>query len=410
MKMTDRWIERLKPTGKREKYWDETSYGGGSFGIRMNPSGKKTWILRVYNKSTRKEKWFTLGDYPDMSLTKAREKAREVSANGFAEERTVDDNTLKETVDIDALSRLYMEKWAKIRKRTWQEDLRMLEHDILPAIGKKPVDSIQKADIIHILDIILDRGAQIQANRTCALLKTMFAFAKDRGLTDRNPAEDVSRPALERKRDRILDDAELAVFFNALFGPTPVSVEKELSFSILFHLATASRSGETRSVEWADIKDDVWILPKEKSKNNMGRKLPLTKLTTRLLELQKEAARSPYVFVSPRTGSPYYPTSENHALKRISSAAGIQRFSAHDLRRTAASQLSMLGVSREVLKKILNHVDNDVTAIYDRHTYEQEKREALELWNEKIIQIIHSVAPDCFLFQSEQECAITIQL
>ncbi len=67
---------------------------------------------------------------------------------------------------------------------------------------------------------------------------------------------------------------------------------------------------------------------------------------------------------------------------------GLERFTVHDLRRTAASHMTALGHSRLVVGKVLNHTDDSITAVYDRHSYEKEKRLALEAWARKITSII----------------------
>ena len=75
------------------------------------------------------------------------------------------------------------------------------------------------------------------------------------------------------------------------------------------------------------------------------------------------------------------------ALRRSRPDIPVAPFTAHDLRRTAASHLTSLGVSRLVVSKILNHVESGVTAVYDRHSYDQEKREALGLWGRRVADL-----------------------
>ena len=65
-----------------------------------------------------------------------------------------------------------------------------------------------------------------------------------------------------------------------------------------------------------------------------------------------------------------------------------KHFTPHDLRRTAASHMTALGVPRLVVSKLLNHVENSVTSIYDRHSYDKEKREAMDIWSVELKKII----------------------
>ena len=68
----------------------------------------------------------------------------------------------------------------------------------------------------------------------------------------------------------------------------------------------------------------------------------------------------------------------------------VDDFRGHDLRRTAASFMASGGVPRLTIKKILNHADRDITAVYDRHSYDPEKRAALEWWAAKLMSIIEN--------------------
>ncbi|MEM8997706.1 MAG: tyrosine-type recombinase/integrase, partial [Acidobacteriota bacterium] len=76
------------------------------------------------------------------------------------------------------------------------------------------------------------------------------------------------------------------------------------------------------------------------------------------------------------------------ATGRIAAAAGIDDFTAHDLRRTAASHMASLGIPRLVVSKILNHAESGVTAIYDRHSYDSEKVQALTQWGQRVEEVI----------------------
>jgi integrase len=63
-------------------------------------------------------------------------------------------------------------------------------------------------------------------------------------------------------------------------------------------------------------------------------------------------------------------------------------FVPHDLRRTAASHMASMGISRLVVGKILNHAEPGVTKVYDRHSYDAEKRQALNAWGERVMELV----------------------
>ena len=95
-----------------------------------------------------------------------------------------------------------------------------------------------------------------------------------------------------------------------------------------------------------------------------------------------------YVFPSPAGDRPMHIEALSKAVQRNLGAFGTDHFVPHDLRRTAASYASGAGVSRIVLGKLLNHVESGVTAVYDRHGYDQEKRQALDRWDRRLREII----------------------
>lgn len=75
-------------------------------------------------------------------------------------------------------------------------------------------------------------------------------------------------------------------------------------------------------------------------------------------------------------------------MRRTRAALGISDATPQDLRRTAASHMTSIGISRLVVSKILNHAEPGVTAVYDRHSYDHEKRAALDLWGARLEEII----------------------
>ena len=90
----------------------------------------------------------------------------------------------------------------------------------------------------------------------------------------------------------------------------------------------------------------------------------------------------------PQTNGPLSSYGLAQGIKRALKNSGLPRTTPHDLRRTAATIISELGFNRLVVDKILNHKDRTVVGIYDRHTYDTEKRQALEAWETELEQIL----------------------
>ena len=128
-----------------------------------------------------------------------------------------------------------------------------------------------------------------------------------------------------------------------------------------------------------DLTTAWWTIPGERSKNGLDHRVPLSPQALRILKdlrniTEKSKAKAKWVFPSTRKTGPHI----NHAQKaieRIVKHSGVE-FRGHALRRTAASLMVVAGVPRLVVQKILNHAETGVTAVYDRHSYDLEKRSA----------------------------------
>lgn len=391
MRFTDRAIKALKAGAKRR---DIRESGRPGFAIRVFPSGTKSWIY-IYKRDGRTRR-LTLGQYPAMTLTKAHEeyaKARSIVKDGGdpAADAVASKLEEKRAATVAAFAVEYMERWAKPRKRTWKEDQRILDKDILPAWGRRKMRDITRRDINLILDAIMDRGAPESANRTHALIHKMFNFAVSRDVVPFNPCAGIGKPARRRQRDRVLTDAEVRTHWNGIMES---SMSLGSRVALLLQLTTAQRKGEIISMRWDEIDGDWWTIPAARAKNGLAHKVPLTPQALALLERMK-GADSEYVFPSPKKTGHVTPESVDHALRRYlerlekpihKGDAGW--FTPHDLRRTAATRMTEMGISRLVVSKILNHAETGVTAIYDRNSYDREKRQALEAWGRRLDAIL----------------------
>ena len=101
---------------------------------------------------------------------------------------------------------------------------------------------------------------------------------------------------------------------------------------------------------------------------------------------------SALLFPSPRGGEVMTETAIDRAVRNNREVFKIDHWTPHDLRRTAASLCAGLGVDRLVIKKILNHTDSDITAVYDRHGYDKEKQQALNKWGRELQTITRRAA------------------
>ena len=140
-------------------------------------------------------------------------------------------------------------------------------------------------------------------------------------------------------------------------------------------------------MRWDQIDGEWWTIPSEVAKNGLTHRVPLSPQSLRVLDrLRPITVHQPWVFESPRKpGQPL--RAVRKAAERLTAATGVD-FLPYDLRRTAASHMTSLGVSRLVVAKVLNHVESGVTAVYDRHSYDAEKRAALETWGGRVNEMV----------------------
>ncbi len=112
-----------------------------------------------------------------------------------------------------------------------------------------------------------------------------------------------------------------------------------------------------------------------------------------LTEIRKHGGDSEWLFPSPRLqGKPLGRETINHCLADNLETIGLSNLRPHDLRRTGASQMTAMGIQRLVVSKILNHADREITGVYDRHTYDDEKRHALDAWAARLEEIVSGKA------------------
>jgi integrase len=392
-RFTDRSIAALRPKAERYEVWE-----GGGFGLRVSPRGAKAWIW-VYHFAGRPRR-MTFGAYPALGLADARIKladARKLLQRGIDPgDREVQARKAERAAETLAeLAEAYLDKWARPRKRSAAEDERILRKDVIPFWGRRKANDIARKDVIALLDRIMDRGSPVAANRTLAVVRRMFGWALSRDIVGTSPCAAVRAPANERRRDRVLSADEITTLWCALDNPE-LAISPGIRLAMKLQLATAQRKGEVIGAEWSefDLHGRVWTIPAAKAKNGMPHRVPLSPLALDLLDQiavwQAVKHNSPrWLFPSPKiAGKPITGPAIDHAMRDNRVKLGTGDATPHDLRRTAASHMTSIGISRLVVSKILNHAEPGVTAVYDRHSYDREKREALDAWGAKLQEII----------------------
>jgi integrase len=405
MRLTDASIKKLKAPATRQEIRD---YGAPGLYLIVQPTGAKSFAVR-YSRAGRVLKT-TIGPYPAIPLAEARKSALGIAtnvANGgdpAAEkraEKTKPAPSAERTVRAIADEFLRRHTGEKNGQRWADETRRLLDRNILPAIGDKHISEVGKADIHDVLDPIMDRGAPIAANRVLAVVKKLFRWGLGRGYVEGDPCAGIPQPGAEIKRDRVLSDEELARVWRAAEGmPYPFGPAVKLL------ILTGARREEVGAMRWreSDFEAKTWTLPAARAKNNVEHVIPLSDSAVALLKSLPRIGRRNDGFVFTTTGKTS--VSGWSRAKVIIDAAMLgamrkkdpkaeppERWTIHDLRRTVATGLAGLGVALPVVEKILNHLSGSfggVAGVYQRHAFAGEKRDALDKWAERVAMIAGS--------------------
>ncbi|MCU0665223.1 MAG: tyrosine-type recombinase/integrase [Myxococcota bacterium] len=331
-----------------------------------------------------------IGTYGVLTVEQAREKAHLVLAkiNSLDEDPLALREKARTAPTVNDLAELYMKKWTEPRKRSASEDRRKLDTDVLPELGAKKVTEVTRQDIQALLDKIVERGSPIMSNRVLAVTRKMFNFALDEGWLEATPCARVKPRAAEKRRDRVLSEEELRLLLARLLTPVEkMRMSPSVRLALRFLLLTAQRSGEVVGAEWSEIDtaSGWWVIPSERTKNNLTNRVPLSAQALLVLaEARLRHPKSRFVFPSPLNDAHMVDTALARAVGRSFAAIGTAHWTPHDLRRTAATYMASMGVPRLVISKLLNHVESSVTAIFDRASYDLEKRAALDQWGAKV--------------------------
>lgn len=261
IKFTDRSLKAIKPPAKPRQldYFDDSLPG---FGLRVSYNGRKSWIV-LYRCNGVKGR-LTLGRFDVLPLADARERAREAlraAAKGDDPRATKHRN--RQLPTFKQLAERYIEEYAKLRKRTWQKDRRLLDKNLIPALGRQKANMITRADLRSELNKVKNRPAPVEANRTFEVARRLFNWAIEEEILTDNPAAKLAKPANETPRERTLTADELQTLWLGLDTASPI-----VRGLFRLMLLSAQRRNEVSRMRWADLdaRQGWWNIPRELTK------------------------------------------------------------------------------------------------------------------------------------------------
>lgn len=378
-KLTRSVVGKL-PVGERDiVYWDEALPG---FGVRVKPSGARSYVVQYRARDTGRSKRMTLGAHgPLMTLDQARRQARGVLADAIRGADPVTEARQRRARPLMRdLAADYLERHAIPNKRpkSVREDRAMLDSAILPALGAIAVEDVTRRDIEKLHIASADRS--YRANRLLALLSKMLNLAVAWGWRADNPVKGIPRFD-EEKRDRWLSDAELARLWDAL-GRHP---NRRGCNVVMLQLLTGARLGEVLSARPGDFDLDrgVWTKPSSHTKQRRTEHVPLSRAAIALLSEIVDALPNDAVWLFPGAKPGQHLKEIKRFWRSLLQMAEIENYRRHDNRHTFASHLVSGGLSLEIVGRLMGHNSPLTTRRY-AHLADEPLRSAAEMFGDKL--------------------------
>ena len=406
---TDRGCATAKagPDGTRA---DHTIGGSPGLKLRVTADGRKSWSLLYRRASDGKRCRVGLGEYPAMGLADAKTEAGRLrNVVRLGEDPAGQRTGAKKDLTFAGLAEQWIERHAKVKKRSWPEDQRMLDHDILPRMGVMRAKSVAKADVVRVVDTVADRGSGYMANRVLVLVRTIYNWGARRGLVEINPAALLDKPIDEEARTRKLSRPEIKKFWLDIDGaPATEAIRLLLRLSLLLgqrinELAAARKSE-------FDLSAARWTIPGRRAmpgkrqetgtKNKLDHVLPLGPKAVELLERVLVLSKgSEWLFPSPRGRGdvPVGKSAVSRAWGRSRDELGLADVHAHDLRRSFATIAGWSGYTDFEIGLCLGHITSraPVTGIvYNQADYIPEKTRVIRDVEERLLAIVEDREPE----------------
>jgi integrase len=392
VKITEGTADRIKvPDGKRDVFVYDLSLSG--FYLRVYANGRASYGVDYYIAGKRRR--MSLGPAAKGALGAARKNAAEILAKARLGADTLGERKAVRERGEKSFGKLVMQflddRESRLASSTHIEWKRYLER-YMTALHASAVSAIERRDLITEIDRIAGQRGAVTADRCKEALSAFFAWCVECQHIEANPALGISRRSQKQSRSRILEDAELKeVWRHAGDGPHGLIVK--------LLVLTGQRRAEIGSLQWSEIdqKKKLLVLASERAKNRREHIVPLSTAAMSILAQSPHWEGQGFIFgQSGHSGYSGWSRSKERLDHRIAKArqdqgqAAMPEWTLHDLRRTAASGMARLGVALPVIERALNHVSGSfggIVGVYQRHTFEKEMREALELWAEHVLSV-----------------------
>lgn len=381
--------------------------------LRIGETGVKSWsviykvpgergISRTGRKLKGSQKRITIGEFPMVGITEARQEAAriiEVARSGRdpRPERAAK-NELRHTNSVEAVSKRMIEL-AKRQVESWPKIEQVLKDYVWPTLGNRPIVDVTQADVHTLLDGLVAQGRHGTAREVRKMMSRLLNYAAEKSLIPASPMAGMKR------RDLTLVSSERALNDDEIKAVWAASGEMGYPFGSLIRvlLLTGQRREDWENARWAEMDlSERWLsIPKERYKvRSRGHIVPLVGPAWELVDgLPRWNGKDPHLFST--TGGEKPTKLGTNPLKKFRTLvlkhlrklrddpeAELEHFTPHDIRRTVETRLARLGFNKEVRDAITGHAQDGLQRTYNKHDYLPEKRAALEAYGAHIVGIV----------------------
>jgi integrase len=400
--LTDRFLKSVAAAakGKHADYSDSIVPG---LAVRVSGTGQKTFVLVSRFPGGKNPTRRAIGSYPATTVEKARTTAR-----GWLDliERGIDpavqvaseleSNRQRQNNTFRAVAASFIDKHVSSR-RTAIPITQLIERKLTARWGDRPIDTIGKRDVIELVEGVRQASGTESARQTLIYARRLFGWAVGRDILPQSPClaitvSDLLPPKVSR--DRVLSDDELRLVLRAA-GEDGIGYPTGAFARML--LLTAARRSEVADATWSeiDLRSASWLLPPARVKNASEHLIPLSPAAVSLLGSLPRYNGGEYLFSTtfgerPISGFSKLKLRLDRRIAELNGGQPLAAWTWHDLRRTAASGMSRLGVAPHVIESALNHrsgIIRGVARVYNRHDFRAEKAAALATWATHLDQL-----------------------
>ncbi|BAI79785.1 phage integrase [Deferribacter desulfuricans SSM1] len=385
-RITDATLRAAKPKKKIHRI----NVGEKLF-LEVRPTGNKFWRFR-YRDQNGKDTYKSLGEYPYVSLSKARQEAEKLNERlkrglPLEEEKRTFDDLFNEWVELNRDS---------YDPSTLETKLSIYNRDIKPYLGNMDIKDITSKRIIDCLKKIADRDTLVTMKKAKTIIHYVYelAISEDIVTSDLTTTINSSLPKYKEKNyPAITEPAKLKKLIVDIDNYRGHYITK---LALKFLMITFVRPGMVRSLEWCDIdfENKLWFVPADKMKIKRDHIVPLSDQAVSILKkAQKITGDSNYVFSSPIDFDKMLSNNTlNQALRRIGYTK--KEHVSHSFRQTASTLLNEMGWPPYVIEKQLAHEDkNKVRRAYNKAEYLEIRKEMMQFWANYLDELKNAEKP-----------------